>query len=254
MGYDIRVSQGLIHGHPALLPQLRLLLQEDDVDEDIQLIETPDLLPDVKVVELDDDSGSFQLKMIWLDNPELVSHVQKGTLSRLIEVFRDRYGQTLESHKTVLLLHDSQRSALSRQEIEVEMCWKEIQYPCLHRVVTSVQDAAGVIHSYMNGLLHAMANPTTRERFESYCNMLLAIPGLNPERVRMVTKRYTNMRALWKALKALGPDIEAGRVQLNAGLFTGDPTAAGPLDKWVWNLYHQLTSDDPDLVFFSEGE
>ncbi|KAL0569602.1 hypothetical protein V5O48_012355 [Marasmius crinis-equi] len=104
MGYNITLSQSLLHAHPTLLPQLQILLQENDAGEDIQVTEAPDLLPGMKVVELDDESGSFQLKIMWLDRPELDSHIGNGTLSRAIEDFRDRYGQTLESEKTVLLV------------------------------------------------------------------------------------------------------------------------------------------------------
>ncbi|KAL0562818.1 hypothetical protein V5O48_019260, partial [Marasmius crinis-equi] len=230
MGYDIRLSQSLLRAHPDLLSHLNILLQEDNAGEDIQVVEAPDLLLDVKAVEMDDEAGSFHLKLIWLDNPEVNSHIQNGTLGKVIEDFRERYGQSLESDKTVLLLNGTQVSMVGRRGIELEMCWREIQYPCLHRAVESVQDAAEVIHSYMHGLLKAIANPTQRERFEAYCNMLLVIPGMNPERVRLVTTRYPNMRVLWKALRALGPDLEAGRVQLNAALFDGASTSVPSTD------------------------
>ncbi|KAL0563842.1 hypothetical protein V5O48_018220 [Marasmius crinis-equi] len=253
MGYDIHLSDTLI-AHPALLAQLKLLFQENDAGEDIQVVEAPALFLGIKTVELDDDSGSYRISMVWLDAAEFDAHIRKNSLSRFIENFRDRYGQDSESHKTLLLLHGLEHSAISKREIDVEMFWREIQYPCLHRTVDSVQDAACVIHSYMHGLLKSIAHPSAREIFEAYYRMLLVIPGMNPERVELVMQCYRTMRSLWKALKALKPEIEAGCVQLNASLFTDGSTPSASMDKWVWNLYHQLTSEDPEQVFFSEQE
>ncbi|KAL0562414.1 hypothetical protein V5O48_019673, partial [Marasmius crinis-equi] len=127
---------------------------DHQADEDIQLVEVPALLTGLKVVEIDNDSGAYgDVKMIWLERAELDRYIQNGTLSQAIEDFRHRYGQESDTQKTILLLHGIQQSALSELGYDVEMCWREIQYPCLHRAVESVQDAANVIGSYMHGLL-----------------------------------------------------------------------------------------------------
>ncbi|KAL0569435.1 hypothetical protein V5O48_012523, partial [Marasmius crinis-equi] len=254
MPYDILLSDNLLSGHPTLLPQLQRLFTEDDCGEDINIAsDGPPLIPGAKVVRW---TGDFDLKgdrtplmLVWLDLPQIIHGVRHNTLCELLDSIQERYNHQESSQRMLLFAHGTEDLPEDlHQAFTVEMCRLDVHFPCVHRMVETVSDAATCMHVYTQGLLKMIASPTRREVFAMYRAMLMAVPLMTPERVDLVTGRYRNMRALYSALKRLESDFFAGRLALTSAIFSEDEPAFDSEDEaWVLNLFLTLCSDDPDV-------
>ncbi|KAL0562916.1 hypothetical protein V5O48_019162, partial [Marasmius crinis-equi] len=273
MGYEILLSNALVHAHASLPAKLNKLFTSMPNKEDISIAQVPSLLSGVKSVQWNDDFGLLEGKLtaIWLDATELNARVQNNTLVTLIEQFRDVSQQTEPSQRTLLLIYGD--TSANEEASDIELCRVQVHYPCLHRNVDSLDDAALTIYLFMHGTLFVLAstcpsinihshrsleddvetftivpipsayesrssaNPTLQEKREMYREMLLVISHMDENRAGLVMSRYRNWRSLCDGFEAMECDVRAGRVKLNSVLFTGDPESCEDEEPWVRALF-----------------
>ncbi|KAK1230090.1 hypothetical protein PQX77_006805 [Marasmius sp. AFHP31] len=247
MGYIVYVSDKINREQPCLIPLLNNLFTAHS-KESVTISIVPALLPHIRSVEFDDDSGSLRgrLKMIWLDGQELLEYMANATLGQLIEDFRDYHAQDGPSQRTLLLVH--RPPPARRMEIEIEMCRRVLQSSSLYHIAETLEEVAAIIFSYMCGFWEMIANPTAAELREDYRNMLLVLPSMTPERADLVIHRYSCWRHLMEAFERLEPRVQSGEVALNSALFSS-PTdhLSNAEEHWVRELYHFITANDPDM-------
>ncbi|KAL0578173.1 hypothetical protein V5O48_003804 [Marasmius crinis-equi] len=226
MGYNILLSDALSDKYPSLLPKLKALFNDNSAGEDVEVSTAPTFTSHAKAVQWADnfDVKGQAFTALWLDMDDLAIHLRDGTLSKFLDDFRCSQNLDDSATQTLLLVYaPSSTTTPAKYQIDVEMCRRELQFPCLHRMAESLDHAAYILHTYTH--------------------------GMTPDRIHLVTRRYRNWKALRQGMKQIKPDVQAGNITLNSSLFSGMPPDKDSMENWVYNLYTFVVGDDPDAEF-----
>ncbi|KAL0569081.1 hypothetical protein V5O48_012883 [Marasmius crinis-equi] len=252
MGYNILFSDALSNQYPTLESCLNGLLKADRATEDVEVLIVPAFTPGLKTVQwrYSSELTGGMLTALCMEGDELLTHISNDALTKTVQEFRKAADEEDQAQRTVLLVLHPGNDSADRRKIDEEMCRRELQFPCLHRVAQSVDKAAYIIHTYTRGLWKVIANPTPEEVFDMYRSMLAVIPGMNPDRVALVTGRFRSMRSLHNAFRQMDNELASGVLALNESLFLDGPVDTTTEDLWVHNLYTMICSSDPDAKLY----
>ncbi|KAL0570593.1 hypothetical protein V5O48_011360 [Marasmius crinis-equi] len=252
---EVNFSQSLLRRYPSLQQILESLnnTTPDSGDDryDFEVFSCAGPLPPFKTVSWSAVHGLGAV--LWLDDFEAIAHGRSSdTLSDLIIAFRAAHGQKHAYDQTWIILHNP---APSTAETFLDVV-KTIEYPpnLSLTIAQTVEEAAAAIHSFTCTLADTIENPSPEMKMDTFRRMIMLIPGMNDARARLVTGRYRSFAELGKDLRGKQEEIESGRILLNTSLFSDDVPLNAPAERWIYNLFRQLVTDDPHEILYYDSD
>ncbi|KAJ8090499.1 hypothetical protein PM082_002387 [Marasmius tenuissimus] len=253
MALEVVLATQLTRDYPAIVGALESKLESiTSPESDFVVYATLSALRSFKTITWKGVHGLAAL--LWLDASEALPYLTNiDSLSHLIDSFRLVHGQIHPYDRTWIIiyrLHDDHATPVSSARSTLE----ELQetHNTRHHFVNDLDEAAAVVVAATRDLLFQIANPTLEQQADEFKRMLLVIPGMDDDRVEIVCSRYPSLGALWRAFGSLEQDIQAGRVSLNASLFSDSTPMPGPPARWVYNLYRTLMGTDPEEKLYCD--